>query len=72
MRLGPRHVIFTKMREGRVAPFFKAGVRRKLELILIKQMLTNFNLFQGKTLNAFKSIWVAKIRCMTIILYLAL
>lgn len=72
MRLGPRHVMFTKMREGRVAPFSKAGVRRKLGLILIKQMLTNFNLFQGKTLNAFKSIWVAKIRCMTIILYLAL
>ena len=72
MRLGPRHVIFIKMREGRVAPFFKAGVRRKLELTLIKQILTNFNLFQGKALNAFKSIWVAKIRCMTIILYLAL
>ena len=72
MRLGPRHVIVTKMREGRVAPLFKAGGRRKLEIILIKQKLTNFNLFQGKALNAFKSIWVAKIRCMTIILYLPL
>ena len=24
MRLGPRHVIFTEMREGRVAPFFQS------------------------------------------------
>lgn len=72
MRLGPRHVIRTKMREGRVVSFFKAGVRGKLEITLIKQKLKNFNFFQGIALNAFKSIWMAKIRCMTITLYLPL
>ena len=72
MRLGPRHVIRTKMREGRVVSFCKAGVRGKLEITLIKQKLKNFNFFQGIALNAFKSIWMAKIRCMTITLYLPL